>query len=84
MNVNQGVRAIGNAILACFKEAHLRFGNVNHASKGFAHAHRPSKWHHFHSKGIFNLIHQLKWSLDLTIHLVNEGNQWRIAGAADL
>jgi hypothetical protein len=52
--------------------------------EGLAHAHRPGEGHHFHAEFTLDLVHQRQRVLHLAVHLVDEGQDGRVARAADL
>jgi hypothetical protein len=57
---------------------------VQHAAEFLAHAHRPGEGHHAHAELAFDLVHQVERVLHLAVHLVDEGQDGRVARAADL
>ncbi|MDT4841949.1 hypothetical protein FQZ97_758270 [compost metagenome] len=66
------------------EHAHLIGAAVVHAAEGFAHAHRPGEGHHGHAQLALDLVHQVQRGLHLAVHLVDEGEDGRVARAADL
>ena len=57
---------------------------VDHAVEALAHAHRPGEGHHGHAQLALDLVHQVQRVAHLAVHLVDEGDDRRVARAADL
>ena len=72
------------AVFTGGEHAHLVGAAVVDAAKGLAHAHGPRKGHHGHAEFAFDLVHQVQRRLHLAVHFVDEGQDGRVAGAANL
>ena len=70
--------------LRAAEQAHALFAQVHHAVKGLAHADRPGEGHDLHAEFALDLVHQRHRLLHLAVHLVDEGQDRRVARAADL
>ena len=57
---------------------------VHHAVESLAHADRPGEGHDRHAELALDLVHQRERLLHLAVHLVDEGEDRRVARAADL
>ena len=66
------------------EHAHLLLAQVHHAVEALAHADRPGEGHDLHAELALDLVHQRQRLLDLAVHLVDEGQDRRVARAADL
>ena len=63
---------------------HLLLAQVHHAVERLAHADRPGEGHDLHAELALDLLHQVERLLDLAVHLVDEGQDRRVARPADL
>ena len=72
------------ALLAGAEHAHAVAADVEHAAEGLAHAHRPRERHRIHAQVPFDLGQQLERLAHFAVHLVDEGDDGRVARAADL
>ena len=75
---------IAVAVLAALEDAHLLLAQVHHAVEVLAHADRPGERHDLHAELALDLVHQDERLLHFAVHLVDEGQDRRVAGAADL
>mmetsp|Transcript_26231 Transcript_26231/g.62007 ORF Transcript_26231/g.62007 Transcript_26231/m.62007 type:complete len:1071 (-) Transcript_26231:600-3812(-) len=80
----QHLLGAGHAVLAGREHAHALLAQVHHAVELLAHADRPGEGHDGHAQFLLDLVHQRERLLDLAVHLVDEGQDGRVAGAADL
>ncbi|EWS64606.1 hypothetical protein Y695_02148 [Hydrogenophaga sp. T4] len=84
VQAGQHVFIATTAVFARSEHAHLVGATVVHAAESLAHAHGPGEGHHGHAKFALDLVHQVQRGLHLAVHLVNEGEDGRVACAADL
>ena len=66
------------------EDAHLLLAQIHHAVEMFAHADRPGEGHDGHAEFALDLVHQRQRILHFAVHLVDEGQDRRVACAADL
>jgi hypothetical protein len=78
------VVACCGAIRASGEDPHPFLAQVHHAVEALAHADRPREGHDAHAELALDLVHERERLLHLAVHLVDEGEDRRLAGAADL
>ncbi|OIQ77240.1 hypothetical protein GALL_410740 [mine drainage metagenome] len=71
-------------LFARTEHPHLIEAQVVHAVKITPHADRPGERHHRHAQVALDLVHQIERLPHLAVHLVDEGENGRVARAADL
>jgi hypothetical protein len=69
---------------AGLEEAHLLLAQVDDAAEGLALADRPGHRHAGHAEFLLDLVEQFQRLLAFAVHLVDEGDDGRVALAADL
>ena len=70
-------------VFARREHPHALLAQIHHAVEVLAHADRPGERHHLHAEFALDLLHQRQRLLHFAVHLVDEGDDGRVAQAAD-
>ena len=79
-----GFEVLRQAFRARVKHRHGLRAQVDDAAKGFALAHRPGHGHTGHAQLALHLIQNIERVAHFAVHLVDEGDDGRVALSADL
>ena len=79
-----GVKVLRAALLPGLKHGHGLGAQIDDAAKQLALAHRPGHGHAGHAQLALDLVQDVQWVAHFAVHLVHEGDDGRIALAADL